>query len=100
MALLQIRFDRNPWGHFLGRMLGRRAMTRESFSVGDDWQMMEERARSSAQRAEGTTGLWRWIRRQFGGIARQITGTEEIVISAINGHAAGVARAWAPNCTR
>jgi 2-(1,2-epoxy-1,2-dihydrophenyl)acetyl-CoA isomerase len=72
--------------------------TGEFFSVGGDWQMMQERAHTYAERAEGTTGLWRWIRRQFGGIARQITGTEKIVIAALNGHAAGVALAWALNC--
>jgi 2-(1,2-epoxy-1,2-dihydrophenyl)acetyl-CoA isomerase len=72
--------------------------TGEFFSVGGDWQMMEERAHRATERAEGTTGLWRWIRRQFGGIARQITGTEKIVIAAINGHVAGVALAWALNC--
>src|SRR5262245_10097259 len=72
--------------------------TGEFFSVGGDWQMMLERAHSYGERAEGTTGLWRWIRRQFGGIARQITGTEKIVIAALNGHAAGVALAWALNC--
>lgn len=74
------------------------AGTGEFFSVGGDWKMMEERAHTYASRAEGTTGLWRWIRRQFGGIARQIAGTEKIVIAALNGHAAGVALAWALNC--
>ena len=72
--------------------------TGDFFSVGGDWEMMQSRAHSYAQRDEGTTGLWRWIRRQFGGIARQITGTEKIVIAAVNGHAAGVALAWALNC--
>jgi 2-(1,2-epoxy-1,2-dihydrophenyl)acetyl-CoA isomerase len=72
--------------------------TGDFFSVGGDWEMMEQRAHTFGQRAEGTTGLWRWIRRQFGGIARQITGTEKIVIAAVNGHAAGVALAWALNC--
>jgi 2-(1,2-epoxy-1,2-dihydrophenyl)acetyl-CoA isomerase len=72
--------------------------TGDFFSVGGDWQMMEERAHTYAERPEGTTGLWRWIRRQFGGIARQIAGTEKIVIAAINGHVAGVALAWALNC--
>jgi 2-(1,2-epoxy-1,2-dihydrophenyl)acetyl-CoA isomerase len=72
--------------------------TGDFFSVGGDWQMMQDRAHTFARRAEGTTGLWRWIRRQFGGIARQITGTEKIVVAAINGHAAGVALAWALNC--
>jgi 2-(1,2-epoxy-1,2-dihydrophenyl)acetyl-CoA isomerase len=72
--------------------------TGDFFSVGGDWEMMQSRAHSYAQRDEGTTGLWRWIRRQFGGIARQITGTEKIVIAAINGHVAGVALAWALNC--
>ncbi|MDX1648264.1 MAG: enoyl-CoA hydratase/isomerase family protein [Myxococcota bacterium] len=69
--------------------------TGDFFSVGGDWKLMRERAHGATQRAEGTPGLWRWIRRQFGGIARTLAGCDAIVVSALNGDAAGVALAWA-----
>lgn len=65
------------------------------FSVGGDWELMRDRAHTYASRAEGTTGLWKWIRYQFGGIARLIVETDKVVIAALNGAAAGVALAWA-----
>jgi len=67
------------------------------FSVGGDWKLMTERAHSFAEREEGTVDLWRWIRQQFGGIARTIVHSDKVFISAINGDAAGVALAWALN---
>lgn len=71
--------------------------TPPAFSVGGDWKLMRDRAHTFAERDEGTTGLWQWIRYQFGGIARLITQTDKVVISAVNGPAAGVALAWALN---
>ena len=71
--------------------------TPPAFSVGGDWKLMVERAHTYTERPEGTTGLWQWIRYQFGGIARLITQTDKVVISAVNGAAAGVALAWALN---
>lgn len=58
---------------------------------------MTERAHRYAERDDGTPDIWRWIRNQFGGIARTITRTDKVVIAAINGDAAGVALAWALN---
>jgi 2-(1,2-epoxy-1,2-dihydrophenyl)acetyl-CoA isomerase len=64
------------------------------FSVGGDWKLMRERGHTYAERPEGTVGLWKWIRNQFGGIARLITQSDKPVIVAVNGPVAGVALAW------
>lgn len=67
------------------------------FSAGGDLQMM----RAAVQRryeAEGTADVWRWIRREFGGIARLIAGSDTIFVAALNGPAAGVGLAWALTC--
>jgi 2-(1,2-epoxy-1,2-dihydrophenyl)acetyl-CoA isomerase len=64
------------------------------FSVGGDWKLMRERAHTYAAREEGTVGLWKWIRRQFGGIARLIAESDTPVVVALNGAVAGVALAW------
>jgi 2-(1,2-epoxy-1,2-dihydrophenyl)acetyl-CoA isomerase len=64
------------------------------FSVGGDWKLMEDRAHTYAERAEGTVGLWKWIRREFGGIARLIGRSDTPVVVALNGPVAGVALAW------
>jgi 2-(1,2-epoxy-1,2-dihydrophenyl)acetyl-CoA isomerase len=44
---------------------------------------------------EGTPALWRWIRGEFGGIARLITRTDKTFVAAVNGAAAGVGLAFA-----
>lgn len=67
------------------------------FSVGGDWKLMIERAHTFAERDDGTADLWRWIRQQFGGIARTIVQSDKVFVAAINGDAAGVALAWALN---
>jgi 2-(1,2-epoxy-1,2-dihydrophenyl)acetyl-CoA isomerase len=64
------------------------------FSVGGDWKLMRDRGHGYGERAEGTVGIWKWIRYQFGGIARLITQSDKPVIVAANGPVAGVALAW------
>lgn len=67
------------------------------FSAGGDLRMMRQ-AVDSRYAAEGTADVWRWIRREFGGIARLIAGSETIFVAALNGPAAGVGLAWALSC--
>jgi 2-(1,2-epoxy-1,2-dihydrophenyl)acetyl-CoA isomerase len=67
------------------------------FSAGGDLKMMRM-ATENLSRPEGVADVWRWIRREFGGIARLIAGTDTIFIAAINGPAAGVGLAWALTC--
>lgn len=64
------------------------------FSVGGDWKLMRERAHTAEERDEGSVGVWKWIRHQFGGIARLIAQSDTPVVVALNGAAAGVALAW------
>lgn len=70
------------------------AATDPMFSVGGDWKLMRERAHNAEQRAEGSVGVWKWIRRQFGGIGRLIAESDTPVVVALNGAVAGVALAW------
>jgi 2-(1,2-epoxy-1,2-dihydrophenyl)acetyl-CoA isomerase len=67
------------------------------FSAGGDLKMMRM-ATENLSRPEGVADVWRWIRREFGGIARLIAGTDTIFIAALNGPAAGVGLAWALTC--
>jgi 2-(1,2-epoxy-1,2-dihydrophenyl)acetyl-CoA isomerase len=67
------------------------------FSAGGDLKMMQT-ATENLGRPEGVADVWRWIRREFGGIARLIAGSDTIFVGAINGPAAGVGLAWALAC--
>lgn len=67
------------------------------FSAGGDLRMMHAAVENRYQ-AEGTADVWRWIRREFGGIARLIAGSDTIFVAALNGSAAGVGLAWALTC--
>jgi 2-(1,2-epoxy-1,2-dihydrophenyl)acetyl-CoA isomerase len=67
------------------------------FSAGGDLRMM----RTAVERLtepEGVADVWRWIRREFGSIARLIAGSDTIFLAALNGPAAGVGLAWALTC--
>jgi 2-(1,2-epoxy-1,2-dihydrophenyl)acetyl-CoA isomerase len=67
------------------------------FSAGGDLKMMKVAIESLCE-PEGVADVWRWIRREFGGIARLIAGSDTIFVAALNGPAAGVGLAWALTC--
>jgi 2-(1,2-epoxy-1,2-dihydrophenyl)acetyl-CoA isomerase len=67
------------------------------FSAGGDLRMMQV-AVSRLTDAPGTTDIWRWIRNEFGAIARLIARSEKTFLAALNGPAAGVGLAWALTC--
>jgi 2-(1,2-epoxy-1,2-dihydrophenyl)acetyl-CoA isomerase len=67
------------------------------FSAGGDLQMMRAATEQLSQ-PEGVADVWRWIRREFGGMARLIAESDTIFVAALNGAAAGVGLAWALTC--
>ncbi len=67
-----------------------------AFSAGGDLRLMKDVAHPMVDDGEeGATGAWRWIRNEFGGIARLIARTDKAVVAAVNGPAAGVGLAFA-----
>jgi 2-(1,2-epoxy-1,2-dihydrophenyl)acetyl-CoA isomerase len=67
------------------------------FSAGGDRRMMQTAIEHLGDPA-GTTDIWRWIRHQFGAIARLIARSDRTFVAALNGPAAGVGLAWALTC--
>jgi 2-(1,2-epoxy-1,2-dihydrophenyl)acetyl-CoA isomerase len=68
-----------------------------AFCAGGDLQMMQLAIDHLAD-PPGSTDIWRWIRREFGAIARDIARSDATFIAALNGPAAGVGLAWALTC--
>jgi len=68
-----------------------------AFCAGGDLRMMQLAIDHLAD-PPGSTDIWRWIRREFGAIARNIARSDATFIAALNGPAAGVGLAWALTC--
>jgi 2-(1,2-epoxy-1,2-dihydrophenyl)acetyl-CoA isomerase len=69
------------------------------FSAGGDLRMMDRAVASLESREpEGAADMWRWIRNEFGAIARLIARSDTTFVAALNGPAAGVGLAWALTC--
>lgn len=70
------------------------------FSAGGDLEMMAAATDRLAdpEDVEGSADVWRWIRREFGGVVRAIARTDKAFIAALNGPAAGVGLAFALTC--
>ena len=69
--------------------------TDPAFSAGGDLRLMRDTAEPTLAGDGGAPELWRWIRMEFGGIARLIARTDKAFVAAVNGPAAGVGLAFA-----
>jgi 2-(1,2-epoxy-1,2-dihydrophenyl)acetyl-CoA isomerase len=66
------------------------------FCAGGDLRLMRNAVGRlhASEDVDGSTGPWRFIRRQFGGIVRLLTTSDAAVVAAVNGAAAGVGLAF------
>lgn len=67
------------------------------FSTGGDLRLMDAVVRRLADPGdeEGAATVWRFIRREFGGVVRRVAELDKAVIAAVDGPAAGVGLAFA-----
>jgi 2-(1,2-epoxy-1,2-dihydrophenyl)acetyl-CoA isomerase len=79
--------------------------TDPAFSAGGHLTMISDAARTvhtsvndPTNPGAGTLEAWRWIRQQFGGVARIISNSNAVFVAAVNGSAAGVGLAFAFAC--
>jgi 2-(1,2-epoxy-1,2-dihydrophenyl)acetyl-CoA isomerase len=69
-----------------------------AFSAGGDLRLMRDTAHPMLSEGAGAPEIWRWIRMEFGAIARLITRTDKAFVAAVGGAAAGVGLAFALAC--
>jgi 2-(1,2-epoxy-1,2-dihydrophenyl)acetyl-CoA isomerase len=69
--------------------------TDPAFSAGGDLRLMRDTAHPMLEGGGGAPEIWRWIRMEFGRIARLIAKTDKAFVAAVNGPAAGVGLAFA-----
>jgi 2-(1,2-epoxy-1,2-dihydrophenyl)acetyl-CoA isomerase len=69
-----------------------------AFSAGGDLRLMRDTAHPMLAGGGGAPEIWRWIRMEFGAIARLITRTDKAFVAAVGGAAAGVGLAFALAC--
>jgi 2-(1,2-epoxy-1,2-dihydrophenyl)acetyl-CoA isomerase len=69
-----------------------------AFSAGGDLRLMRDTAHPMLSEGGGAPEIWRWIRMEFGAIARLITRTDKTFVAAVGGPAAGVGLAFALAC--
>jgi 2-(1,2-epoxy-1,2-dihydrophenyl)acetyl-CoA isomerase len=69
-----------------------------AFSAGGDLRLMRDTAHPMLAGGGGAPEIWRWIRMEFGAIARLITRTDKAFVAAVGGPAAGVGLAFALAC--
>ncbi|HEX5224494.1 MAG TPA: enoyl-CoA hydratase/isomerase family protein [Solirubrobacteraceae bacterium] len=67
------------------------------FCAGGDLRMMAL-TEEGLQAEPGASDIWRWIRYEFGAVARLIARSDTAFVAALNGAAAGVGLAWALTC--
>lgn len=72
--------------------------TDPAFCAGGDMELIARADEFARSDDDGAATIWRWIRYQFGGVARLLSQSDTHVIAALNGPAAGVGLSFAFAC--